>query len=113
MTEFNRKDVYDKKIQPIVSELKKQCELNTIPMFVTCCVANSDEKTEYKSDAISTGSKGIVLKDDHLEKHLCVANGFQVVPPNVGNKLSEDDFEYIDDIDDIDDFNETESIEEI
>lgn len=103
MTNFNYRDIYDKKIQPIVHELKKQCELNQIPMFVTCCVANTEEKgTLYRSDAIGTGSRGIELKDDHIEKHLCVANGFFVKPPNVGNELSDEALEYIGSLDDED-----------
>ena len=54
---FNKKDVYTDKIEPLINQLKKACNLEKMPMFITVAVQNGPKGTEYKSDMILSSSE--------------------------------------------------------
>ena len=53
---MTEKDIYDKrkfyktKLEPLIHELKLQCNMEHMPMFVTVAVKNDKAGTEYASD---------------------------------------------------------------
>ena len=75
-------DVYDKnkeyleEIAPIIKELKIACNLLKLPLFLTVAVANNEEGTEYKNDAIHA-SADVCLKEDRIADIILLLNGFQ------------------------------------
>lgn len=92
VTEFDRQDIYDEKVAPLVEQIRKICSIYNMPFMFSCCVKNEKTGTVYKNDAISTGSRNIVLTDDRLERHLCVEAGFRTVPGNTEIEINFDDF---------------------
>ena len=59
---MTEKDIYDKrkfyktKLEPLIHELKLQCNMEHMPMFVTVAVKNDKAGTEYASDMVLAGS---------------------------------------------------------
>ena len=97
ITLFNKKKEYKEFIAPLIEQLKMRCEASDIPMFITCCVESKENDTLYVNDAVCTGLKNIELFNDHIEKHLCVENGFEVRIPGVHEQLPDSFLEYMDD----------------
>lgn len=67
----------DKKMR----ELLELCQINHVPFFAACAIANSEEETKYLNIVYSAQSHSMKLTDDRIRKHMLVANGeFDVVP---------------------------------
>lgn len=83
------------------NEIQIKCEKAGISFFAGFAIANSEKGTKYYYDGILTGSEEITLADDRIERHICVANGFEVRPKNVVLDISEDEEiqSYISDMD--------------
>ena len=82
MIEFNKENVYDKKIADAVKSLAALCYRCGVPMFFTAAVANTEDgKTEYRSEYVSAVKAQVTLLDDQLSKHVNVKNGFNTVMP--------------------------------
>ena len=79
ITPFDKSSIYRSKIEPIVAELVKQCTVYNIPMYVTCCIANSEKETEYKNQCVAPDAHGLNLSDDNIQKHLCIKLGFDTI----------------------------------
>lgn len=90
VTEYDKTEWYNTVIKPQINELKKLCLVENVPFFTCFAVQNTEEATSYKYDGILTGSNDITLTNDLLEKHLCVANGFNVVPKGSSIDLETD-----------------------
>lgn len=80
ITVFDKTDIYENEVLPIVEHLRMVCSKNEIPMFLTIAVKNDDNGTVYKNEMISAVSAGIHLKNEHLVNHVNVMNGFDTVP---------------------------------
>ena len=80
MTDYNRKDLYDKYVKEYVRKILLVCDSYHIPMFMTFAVANDKDGTTYVNEMLSAAAEGEVLKDDKLVKHALVTDGFTVVP---------------------------------
>lgn len=91
ITPFDKSAAYKSHIEPLVSELMKQCTVYNIPMFVTCCVKNDVNGSEYKNQAVSPDAHGLNLADDNIQKHIGLLLGFDVI------YRAEDDFDFEDD----------------
>lgn len=79
-TIYDKKDVFDKQMKPVLDELVSICRNHKIPFFYTACVANDDEHSEYRSDVVSPVGYDVILSDDKISKHIGVTAGFDVVP---------------------------------
>lgn len=79
ITVFDKAAAYKANIEPLVAELVKMCTVHNIPMYVTCCIANDAQGSEYKSQAVSADAHGLNLTDDNIQKHLCIRLGFDTV----------------------------------
>ena len=84
---FDKKDVYEQEIAPIVKELLRACSINDVPVFVSCCVANSEEKAEYKHEMLAPEVRNLKLSDDLFMKFTAVTLGFETV---LKNEIPED-----------------------
>ena len=91
ITPFDKSASYKANIEPLVQELVKQCTIHGIPMFVTCCIGNSAQCSEYKNQAVTPDAHGMNLADDNIQKHMCLQLGFDTV------YRSNDDFDFEDD----------------
>lgn len=91
VTPFDKSAGYKANIEPLVQELVKQCTIHGIPMFVTCCVSNSAQSSEYKNQAVTPDAHGLNLADDNIQKHMCLQLGFDTV------YRSNDEFDFEDD----------------
>ena len=80
MTEFDKRDIYEKMIKDKVYELKLLCNRERIPMFFSACVENSKKGSTYESEIVGSCSNGIELKKDLIPKYINVYNGFDTVP---------------------------------
>lgn len=79
ITPFDKSAVYKSHIEPLVAELMKQCTIYNIPMFVTCCVTNNENGSDYKNQCVAPDSHGLNLTDDNIQKHMCIQLGFDTV----------------------------------
>lgn len=78
---FDKKKVYKELCKKYkIEEFIEECRSESIPFFITACVKNDEDGSEYVSDASATGSQGIRLKDDQIVKHISILNGFDAVP---------------------------------
>lgn len=91
ITEFDKASVYKQKIEPLINEIVKLCTIHDIPMYITCCVSNSEEGSEYKNNCVSAETRGLNLADDNIQKHLCIQLGFDTI------YRSEAEFDFEDD----------------
>ena len=80
MTIFNKEKLYNNEIKNKIEEIKNICSINDIPFFATFCIKNNETNSTYVSEGVATGSRNIELVDDKIVKHLCVQNGFKVLP---------------------------------
>ena len=78
-TVFNKRDVFKDKIEPLISALKKACNEEKMPMFITVCVKNNKSETEYENDMISPAITETKLNDDVFPNLVNVMNGFDTV----------------------------------
>ena len=83
---FNKQDVFERDVRPLLDALVSKCAEENIPLFCTAAVANgaSDQEYEkgtlYVQDGVMCGSKQIGLIDDKITKCMLVARGFDVRP---------------------------------
>lgn len=77
-TEYDMKELFDKEIYPHVSELKKICKLNNLPIMISCAVTNRGGVTKYENDGVFTGSSNLKLYDDQFERMLLIMRGAKV-----------------------------------
>lgn len=71
----------------VIHELKEKfrdimefCQMYKIPMFMSCCVEDGNDYTNYYNQMYSAKANNIHLYDDQIERHLLIANGFSAVP---------------------------------
>lgn len=81
MIEFDKSDIYEKVIKEKITELKKLCNQERMPMFIAVCTENSKDGTHYEADIVGSYSSNIILKEDLIPKFINVFNGFDTVPP--------------------------------
>lgn len=78
-TVFDKTEVYNNQIMPLVVQIKQICQRERMPFFISTCIKNSDEGSEYKSDMTGSASNKIQLKQDHIVDYVKVLNGFPVL----------------------------------
>lgn len=78
ITEFDKREIYETKIEPLVNKLADFCMMQRIPFFFACCVANDKKNSEYKYDGNSPEMLGLKLNDQFFDKMLLVIHGFDV-----------------------------------
>lgn len=80
---YNKKSVYENRIEPIVRDLKVMCMAEDLPMFVSVAVKNDENGTDYINNTVMSGT-GIRLTDNRIAKLLLYINDFDaVLPPEV------------------------------
>lgn len=77
---YDKKDLYNKEIAPLLRELLVACDRYQIPMFATFAIGDTGKDTVYQSEMISSMNAGVRLSEDLLPKHVNILNGFDVVP---------------------------------
>lgn len=85
---FDHNDIYNEKIAPLISEIKKICVMNDIPFLTACAPVNDNNGTVYYHDGLFTGSMGLKLYDDRFKRYLMVINGAKLAP--MGDQFDED-----------------------
>lgn len=78
-TDYDKTQFYEERIAPLVQKLCDVCYEGDVPMFFSACVANKDGKSEYKREEVSPDDRKLILYDNQLNRHLCVACGFDVI----------------------------------
>ena len=81
-TIYNKQQAFKKNILPHLQHALKEALKLDIPFFCGAAVYNDIYETKYHYMGNMTGSSGITLSEDHFERHLLVANGFDAVPPS-------------------------------
>lgn len=78
---YDKSEVYEKKIKPLINELVNVCSINRIPLYVTVAPVNTETGTTYHNDGVMTGSREIHLYDDKIKHHMLVSGGCIAVSP--------------------------------
>ncbi len=80
LTIYDKTQLYEETILPLIKEIKKVCKLNNVPFFITTAVKNTHEKTFYENDGNLTGSNSINLKKDNFKNIIKVIHGVELKP---------------------------------
>lgn len=80
ITVFDKTEEFKSEIEPLLDQIKSLCTVKGIPFFMTACIKNDANGSEYYTDGRFCGSGGFILKDDRITKHFNVATGFDTVP---------------------------------
>lgn len=88
---YNKNEIYEEKIMPLVNELKKACYKEHMPMFVAVAVSDSGKKTNYQNTMVSSIVAGTKLTDDRIAKMVNVVLGYDVVSPSDDIELEFDE----------------------
>ena len=96
---FNKEEVVENELKKKIKEIKEICQKEKIPMFISLCYRNTDEKSYYYDDMIGSKSNGIILKDDRFRNYVNITNGFKTILPTNDIEMLDDDFLSIDDFD--------------
>jgi len=91
LTIFDKTQVFEENCAEMLKKLVAVCEMHRIPFFFSACIKNDEDGTKYKNDGNMTGSSGIVLKDDQINRHMLVAAGFGVVQNPYDMEIMMDD----------------------
>lgn len=79
ITPYDKKEIYDKEIAPKIKELASLCIVNQIPVFISTCITNDEEKSTYKHELVAPDVQGLRLTDDMFIRFLNVTLGFDTV----------------------------------
>lgn len=90
-TPFNKTNEYKTLVAEKIMELKQLCHMYKIPMFVTVCIKNTEDKTVYEKEMISAATCGYQLADNQIAKHINVTLGFDTVQSTPEMVLDMDD----------------------
>lgn len=99
ITVYNKQKVYHEKIEAMVKALIIECMKEKIPIVICSAVANTEEKTEYKTEIYGPGGADVNLSDDRFGNFLLVLQGndkFRVIPAQMTENDNEI-FQYIQD----------------
>ena len=77
-TIFDKTDIYNEEIQPILDKLDIVCKANKIPYFFTACVKNDETESEYRNEGNLCGSNEFVLKTDKITDFFRILCGFKL-----------------------------------
>ena len=78
---YHRTEEALNKVKKQIDNLKKICIVYDVPMFVTAAIQDTENGTEYYSAVHGAASHHVELKDDRIQNHILVQNGFVPVPP--------------------------------
>ena len=81
LTLYNRQADWNTHCAPVLQKLVDLCSIYEIPLFATACIRNSCYGSEYVADIVSPDIRDIILKDDHIPRHLAVLRGYDVHLP--------------------------------
>ena len=81
---FDKKDIYNAMVKPIVDQLRNECNKLGLPMFCAVAVSGDENKTdfEYQYEILSPYVTGKTVKDNKIAKFVDVVRGYNVAPPN-------------------------------
>ena len=96
LTVYNKQEVWDELCAAAIRELVGLCSIHEIPLFVTACIRNDRSGSLYVNDMVNPDVRGIILKEDHLPKHLAVMRGYDVYLPDKSGAVPQ-----MDDMDEI------------
>ena len=77
---YNKKDVYDEHIAPIIRKLKDVCNIERMPMFVSVAIENKPDATNYANEVV-LASTGTALADNRIANILLSMNKFDIDYP--------------------------------
>ena len=89
-TIFDKKDIYEKELAPLVAEVLKICTREKIPFHIATAVKNDNEDTEYINDGYTTGANNISLADDKIRYHLMIDGGCIAIPKPEEDEINMD-----------------------
>lgn len=81
LTKFDKREIYNDVIKEKVTDLIQACNKERMPVFISVCVKNDEDGTEYEKEMFASASNDINLKEDQIPKYVNVSNGFRTVPP--------------------------------
>jgi hypothetical protein len=97
ITKYNKKEIFEAEIKPIVNNLIKLCNRERIPCFMTFLPSNTDKDLNkaYENFYLSPGQYGIHLDKDQFRDHINITVGFHttVFADDMGINIQDFDFE--------------------
>lgn len=91
---YDRQEVYEKHVKKKAKELDELCKTLGISAFMSFCVKDDKTNTEYHNFINGSISNGVYLTDDQITKHVNVANGFMVIPPENTDSFDDEEEDF-------------------
>lgn len=88
---FDKSQIYEEEIRPLVLRLKTLCGAHNIPVLISCAVKDNGTETLYENEMLSVAQAGCELKEDKIAEMIKMMNGFIAVPEE---RPLEMDFEF-------------------
>lgn len=92
---YDKKEIFKKQIQKKADELSELCKSFGVVSFMSFCLKDDGEETEYKNYIHGSVSNNVRLANDNIRGYINVTNGFMTVPP--GDDFDSDDYFDFDD----------------
>ncbi len=86
---FDFTEIYKTDIEPKLQEIRHICVVHGIPFFFSAAVKEDGKSTTYEIQHMLTGSAGINLSDNRLERHIAVECGFDVLAPGLNEPFED------------------------
>lgn len=91
ITPYDKSEIFETQIQPLVKKILNVCSINDIPMFFACCPSNDENVSQYIKECVSPQSHNISLSQDYFSNLIAVTLGFNTVPPIERPNISYDE----------------------
>ena len=78
---FDKQDVFNSQIKPLLEKIAVICNDNQMPMFYTVVTQDNKEGTKYESKLLDSDFVGAKIKDDKFPDFLNLINGFSTYLP--------------------------------
>lgn len=77
---YNKAEIYEQKIAPLVANLKRACYREGIPMFFCAAIRDTEKGMAYQNEMVSFAVVTAQTDDDRIAKLVNVIMGYDVVP---------------------------------
>lgn len=91
---YNKQNVYNKKIAPLIKQIQIICIDEQIPMFFSCAVENDFNHTQYRNEMVLAES-GMHLQTNKIGDCLLALNGCKTSPPEYVKRAASTLQEYL------------------
>ncbi len=93
IAKFDKSEVYETEVEPLMQELLKVCNINRIPLFACAAIRSSKDDTEFKAIALNPAQYGYSLKVNKFSDFTNIMNGAETYYKDASNAETNAEYE--------------------